>query len=378
MNKKEVLEIRKLLNKDRGCVERICGCYVDGHKEKKLKMKEAFLSLPEEEMFKYIDLFKRTLSGSIGKNLLNLEFPLEAELGDGQQKILLALRDSALQDQELLDAFYDKIIETYLFPENYLILLVYGVYDIPSRTSDGLEMEDSSDYMYPFILCGICPVALSKPGLCYDADSNAFIDKIQDWMVQKPDLGFLFPAFNDRNTDLHSMLYYSRNPEELHPEIPEDLFGCPLPIPAKGQKETFSALVEETFGEDCGFEVAKTIHENLNRILEEKKDDPEPASLDKNQVERLLSDCGASREQLEHFAEEFDREAGEKASLMAANVASSRRFEVKTPDITVQVSPDRTDLLETRTLEGRECLVIRLDGEVEVNGIRIRPERTCD
>ena len=378
MNKKEVLEIRKLLNKDRCCVERICGCYVDGHKEKKLKMKEAFLSLPEEEMFKYIDLFKRTLSGSIGKNLLNLEFPLEAELGDGQQKILLALRDSALQDQELLDAFYDKIIETYLFPENYLILLVYGVYDIPSRTSDGLEMEDSSDYMYPFILCGICPVALSKPGLCYDADSNAFIDKIQDWMVQKPDLGFLFPAFNDRNTDLHSMLYYCRNPEELDSEIPEYLFGCPLPIPAKGQKETFSALVEETFGEDCGFEVAKTIHENLNRILEEKKDDPEPASLDKNQVERLLSDCGASREQLEHFAEEFDREAGEKASLMAANVASSRRFEVKTPDITVQVSPDRTDLLETRTLEGRECLVIRLDGEVEVNGIRIRPERTCD
>ena len=125
-------------------------------------------------------------------------------------------------------------------------------------------------------------------------------------------LGFLFPAFNDRNTDLHSMLYYSRNPEELHPEIPEDLFGCPLPIPAKGQKETFSALVEETFGEDCGFEVAKTIHENLNRILEEKKDDPEPASLDKNQVERLLSDCGRSREQLEHFAEEFDREAGKK------------------------------------------------------------------
>lgn len=196
-------------------------------------------------------------------------------------------------------------------------------------------------------------------------------------MVQKPDLGFLFPAFNDRNTDLHSMLYYSRNPEELHPEIPEDLFGCPLPIPAKGQKETFSALVEETFGEDCGFEVAKTIHENLNRILEEKR---RSGTCVTGQKSGGTSSFGLRRqpEQLEHFAEEFDREAGEKASLMAANVASSRRFEVKTPDITVQVSPDRTDLLETRTLEGRECLVIRLDGEVEVNGIRIRPERTCD
>ena len=378
MNKKEVLEIRRLLNKDNCRIERICGCYVDGHKEKKLEMKEAFLSLPEEEMFKYIEIFKKTLSGTIGKNLLNLDFPLEEELGEGRQKMLLALRDSALKDEALLDAFYDQVIHTYLFPENYLILLIYGVYDIPSRTSDGLEMDDASDYMYQFVLCSICPVSLSKPGLCYDADSNSFIDKIQDWMVQKPDKGFLFPAFNDRNTDLHSLLYYSRNPEELHPEIPEEMLGCPLPIPAKGQKEAFSTLVEETFGEDCGFEVARSIHENLNQILEEKKDDPEPASLGKAEVERLLADCGASREQLEHFEEEFDREAGERGSLMAANVANARRFEVKTPDITVQVSPDRTDLVETRTLDGQECLVIRLDGEVEVNGIRIRPEHTDD
>ena len=131
MNKKEVLEIRKLFNKDRCRIERICGCYVDGHKEKKLEMKEAFLSLPEEEMFKYIELFKRTLSGTIGKNLLNLEFPLEEELGEGRQKLLLALRDSALRNEELLEGFYDKIIGTYQFAENYLILLVYGVYDIP-------------------------------------------------------------------------------------------------------------------------------------------------------------------------------------------------------------------------------------------------------
>ena len=378
MNKKEVLEVRRLLNKDNCRIERICGCYVDGHKEKKLEMKEAFLSLPEEEMFKYIEIFKKTLSGTIGKNLLNLDFPLEEELGEGRQKMLLALRDSALQDDALLDDFYDKIISRYLFPENYLILLVYGVYDIPMRTSDGLEMEDASDYMYEFVLCSICPVALSKPGLCYDADSNAFIDKIQDWMVQNPDLGFLFPAFHDRNTDLHSLLYYSRNPEDLHPEIPEEMLGCPLPIPAKGQQEAFRTLVEETFGEDCGFEVARTIHENLNQLLEEKKDDPEPAALGKSEVERLLSESGASREQLERFEEEFDREAGERASLMAANVANARRFEVKTPDITVQVSPDRTDLLETRMVDGRECLVIRLDGQVEVNGIRIRPERTCD
>ena len=241
MNKKEVLEIRKLLNKDRCRIERICGCYVDGHKEKKLEMKEAFLSLPEEEMFKYIDIFKRTLSGTIGKNLLNLEFPLEAELGEGRQKLLLALRDSALQDQELLDGFYDQIISTYLFPENYLILLVYGVYDIPSRTSDGLEMDDASDYMYQFVLCSICPVALSKPGLCYDADSNAFIDKIQDWMVQRPDLGFLYRL---SMTETRISTACSTTPGTRKSSTPRSRRICwaaPCPFPPRARRKPSAA-----------------------------------------------------------------------------------------------------------------------------------------
>lgn len=375
MNKKEVLEIRKLFGKDNCRIERICGCYVDGHKEKKLEMKEAFLSLPDEEMFKYIDIFKKTLSGTIGKNLLNLEFPLDEEMPGGCQQALLALRDSELRDPEMLDAFYDKIISTYLYPENYLILLIHGSYDIPSRSSDNQEMFDASDYVYQFLLCSICPVNLSKPGLCYDAGSNAFIDKIQDWMVQMPDLGFLFPAFNDRNTDLHSLLYYSRNPELLHPEITEDLLGCSLPLPARDQKTTFNSVVEETFGESCGFEVARTIHENLNQLLEEKKEDPEPLELDKADVRRLLADCGAAEEQLQHFEEEYEAQTGGHEGFMAANLASTRKFEIKTPDVTVNVSPERTDLVETRILDGIECLVIPLTDEVEVNGIRIRPSR---
>lgn len=372
MNKKEILEIRKLFAKDSCRINRICGCYVDGHKEKKLEMREAFLSLPDEEMFKYIDIFKKTLSGTIGRNLLNLEFPLEEEMPGGHQQALLALRDSELKDDVMLDAFYDKVITTYLYPENYLILLIHGSYDIPSRSKDNQEMFDASDYVYQFLLCSICPVNLSKPGLCYDADSNTIVDKIQDWMVQMPDLGFLFPAFNDRNTDLHSALYYSKNAEYLHPEITEELLGCAMPLPAKDQKLTFNTVVEETFGEQCGFEIARTLHENLNTLLNEKKEDPEPLSLDKADVKRLLADCGAGPEQLTHFEEEFDSQAGEQASLIASNLASTRKFEVRTPDITVNVSPERTDLVETRIIDGREYLVIPLTDEVEVNGIRIR------
>ena len=378
MNKKEILEIRKLLNKDHCCINRICGCYVDGHKEKKLEMREAFLSLPDEELFKYIEIFKKALSGTVGKNLLTLEFPLEEELSGGHQQALQILRDSELKDDQLLDAFYDSVIHTYLYPENYLILLIHGSYDIPSKASDEQEMFDASDYVYQFLLCCICPVNLSKPGLCYDAGSNTFIDKIQDWMVQMPELGFLYPAFHDRNTDLHSLLYYSKNSEVLHSEITDELLGCRLPLAARDQKLTFNAVVEETFGENCNFEVAKTIHENLSQLLDEKKEDPDPLSLDRADVKRLLADCGAQPEQLTHFEEEFDSQAGEGASLMASNLASTRNFEVKTPDITVHVSPERTDLLETRLIDGREYLVIPLSDDVEVNGIRIRSRRDSD
>ncbi|MCI6698490.1 MAG: DUF4317 domain-containing protein, partial [Lachnospiraceae bacterium] len=283
MNKKEVLEIRKLFKPDDCRVDRICGCYVDGHKNKVAEMKEAFLSLPEEELHKYTDIFKKTLSGQVGKNLLNLEFPLTEEAEGGHQRDLMALRDSALEDDELITAFYDKIIDSYLYAENYLILLVHGTYDVPGHGTDHEEMFDASDYVYSFIMCSICPVSLSKPGLVFDASTNTFIDKMQDWMVQMPETGFLSPAFNDRNADIHAILYYSKNAELLHPEIPDDILGCQLPMTAGDQKETFDQIIEDTFSDHCDFEVAKTVHRNLNALLEGKKDDPEPTPLDKNE-----------------------------------------------------------------------------------------------
>ena len=145
MNKKEVTEIKKQFTPNNCAITRICGCYVDGEKEKKATFKDAFLSLPEEEMFKYFDLFRKALSGTIGKNLLNMEFPLSTEEEGGTQEALLKLRDSRLTDDHLLDEFYTRVIDSYDYAENYLILLVHAVYDIPGKSSDGSEMFDASD-----------------------------------------------------------------------------------------------------------------------------------------------------------------------------------------------------------------------------------------
>lgn len=372
MNKKEIAEIKKQFTQERCAITRICGCYVDGEKNKKTELKEAFLSLPEEEMFKYFAIFRKALSGTVGKNLLTMEFPLASEEAGGTQDFLMQLRASSLKDENLLEEFYDKIIENYYSVENYLILLIHAVYDIPGKSSDGEEMFDASDEVYDHILCCICPVTLSKPGLSYDEESNAFHTRICDRVVNMPDIGFLFPAFHDRSTDVHSLLYYAAKPEELRMEFVESVLGCNLPLSAGDQKETFQTIVEETLGDACDYEVVKNIHEKLNEMIEEKKDEPDPVVLDRAEVKRLLEYSGVEEEKLSSFEEKYEEAAGTDTCFVASNVANTRQFEIKTPDVVVKVSPDRMDLVETKVINGRKCLVISLDNSVEVNGITVR------
>lgn len=373
MNKKECNEIKKLFTPANCAISRICGCYVDAEKNKKTELKEAFLSLPEEEAFKYFTIFKNALSGTVGKNLINMEFPLHTEAEGGTQEFLLKLRDSELKDDALIEEFYDRVIADFDYGENYYIILIHCAYDIPAKASDGMEMFDASDYVYEFIQCTICPVKLSKAGLCYNSMTNAIENRTRDWLVEAPIHSFLFPAFNDRNTDIHSLLFYSKNSEQLPDTLVDGLLGCVIPMTAKDQKETFQAIVEETLGESCDFETVKNIHENLSELVEETKDEPVPLVLDKQQVKRLLENHGAPQERLEEFDERYkDVEEGPASGFVAANVINTKSFEIKTPDVSIKVAPDKTYLVENRMVDGRPCLVIAINEHVEVNGISVR------
>ena len=372
MNKKEISEIKKQFTPSHCAITRICGCYVDGEKEKKAQMKEMFLSLPEEEMFKYFDIFRKTLSGTLGKNLVNMEFPMETEDFGGTQAFLMSLRESQLNDPNLLNEFYDKVIESYDYGENYLILLIHSVYDVPGKTTDGLEMEDASDEVYDHILCAICPVKLSKPGLSYQAETNSFHDRIRDWIVELPEIGFLFPAFQDRASDVHHVLYYSKKPEDLQPDFIANVLGNITPLTAKDQKTTFQSLVSDTLGEDCDYDTVRNIHDNLNELMEEAKESPDPLELSRPDVKHLLERSGVPEEKMEHFDKNFEEAVGEKNTLLASNIASVKTFQIETPDIVVKVNPERSDLVETREIDGRRCLVIAIDDHLEVNGIEVR------
>ncbi len=372
MNKKEVLEIRKQFSPENCTITRICGCYVDAEKNIKTELKEAFLSLPEEDTFKYFTIFKQTLSGSIGKKLLNIDFPLDEEKEEGKQSFLLRLRNSKLKDDQMVSEFYNRIIESYDFGENYYIILIHAVYDVPGKATDGTQMYDASDNVFEYIMCSICPVHLSKEGLGYNSEKNTIENRIRDWIVDAPDKGFMFPVFNDRFTDIHSILYYSKNAEELQEAFIEDMFGCrTIPLSAENQKETFNAVIATTLGDDCDYNIVKNIHETLGDMLEESKDFPEPLTLTKTDVKRLFEDSGVPDDKMEEFDHNYEMVAGEKTALMAANITNPKKFNIETPDVVIKVNPEYTSLIETKYIDGRQCLVIPVSDHMEVNGISV-------
>lgn len=375
MTRKELNEIKSQYTLENCGILRLCGCYVDGERNKITQFNENFLNLPEEEKHKYFDIFKKTLSGTPGKNLVDMKFNVDAYADEGARTFLMNLRDSGLKDDRLLDEFYDRIINNYSYVGNYLILLINQVYDIPAVTTDNIEMDDASDEVYSYILCSICHVNLSKPGLGYDEEDNNFHDKKQNHMVDVPDVGFLFPAFNKRSADEDMTLFYTKDVSEFEDGLIDCLLDCVAPLPAKQQKETFTSLVSEAVGEEADLQVVKNIHANLEQIIEEKKQEsPAPVMLDKNEMKNLLEKSGVKEERLENFEEHFEMAAGEHGKLVASNVSSGKKFEVKTPDVVIKINSDKTDIVSTQVIDGRQCLVIQIDERLVVNGISVNPD----
>ena len=375
MTRKELNEIKSQYTLEDCGILRLCGCYVDGERNKITQFNENFLNLPEEEKHKYFDIFKKTLSGTPGKNLVDMKFNVDAYADEGARTFLMNLRDSGLKDDRLLNEFYDRIINNYSYVGNYLILLINQVYDIPAVTTDNIEMDDASDEVYSYILCSICHVNLSKPGLGYDEEDNNFHDKKQNHMVDVPDVGFLFPAFNKRSADEDMTLFYTKDVSEFEDGLIDCLLDCAVPLPAKKQKETFTSLVNEALGEEADLEIVKNIHENLEQIIEEKKQEsPAPVMLDKTEMKDLLEKSGVKEERLENFEEHFEMAAGEHGKLVASNVSSGKKFEVKTPDVVIKINSDKTDIVSTQVIDGRQCLVIQIDERLEVNGISVNPD----
>lgn len=374
MNQKEISELRRRFRPEKSGISRVYGCYVNGGREIISELDVSLGIATQEEAEKYLGFLKKALSGALGKNLVDIVFTTQQVMDSNEHRLLSALRDSELQDPEVRQQFYRKVIETLNMEDsNYLILLAHDRYDVPYRSHDDSLQADASDQVFSYIVCCICPVKDAKPQLSYCAKEREFHNRTTGQVVSPPELGFLFPAFDDRAANLYNALYYARNPDELHQELIDGLFHTEAPMSAAQQKEAFQSALGEALGEACSYEVVQAVHEQLRERIQQHKEskDPEPLGVSVDEVSRVLQNCGVAQSQVSEFKLYCDQEFGAGAALSPANLIDSKKFQLSTPEVKVTVDPESSYLVETRIIQGRKYILIPADSGVEVNGVSI-------
>lgn len=373
MNTKEIGEIRRRVRRDRSNMTAVYGCYVNAQKEVISSFRQSTALMPENEAEKYFGMLKKSLSGAIGKNLIDITFRTSQVADSPEHKMLMELRKCALQDDELRMSFYRKIIDAVSFEDNYLILIGCDSYDVPFKSNDGDTQADASGDVYTYLLCAVCPVKLKKPTLRYMAEEKEFHDGGAVQEVCAPEVGFLFPAFDDRATNIYNALLYSHNPKVSQQGFADAVFNVGIPMPAAEQKKSFEALLSSTLQEECDLEVVQTVHDQLCQCIEMHKESrvPEPLLISKEQVKTALKSCGITENAVAKFSVSFDETFGNDAELHPKNIINDKRFEIHTPDVSIKVNPERSDLIETRIIGGVKYILICADEDVEVNGVSI-------
>lgn len=374
MNKSELAEIRRRLNPDKNAITCIRGCYVNEKREIVSSFCRPLLALPQEEAEKYLSIFKRTLSGIPGRNLIPIDFSTGEVLDGEEHKLLSALCNTQLKLEEGAQKLYSRIIDSLQLEGHYLILLLHDAYDVPYHPKDGTELEDSSETVFNYILAAVCPVKLTRPALSYYAADNDFHECEQNWVVAAPELGFMFPAYEEGGANLYRAMYFTRDTAEMHDEFISAVFRASAPMPAETQKETFQSLLEETLGDDLNYDVVQSVHEQLREKIEAQKADKtaEAPVVSKKEIQGMLASCGVDEERVAAFQQRYDEEFGETIDLSPQNIVDEKKFELRTPNVVIQVSPGCSDQVETRVIDGFKYILVRADEGVVVNGVNIK------
>ncbi len=371
MNEKEIAELRRRFRPEKSNIGRVRGCYVNEKGEILSRFDQSLALTSEEEAGEILSILKKTLSGSLGKNLLDLPFRNNQVVDSDEHRLLMKLKNSALSDDAALEELYGKITSAVQTEGNYMILLAAETYDVPAYSSDGVKKEETSQYAY--LLCSLCPVKMTRPALGYFLTENRFKNVTPDWVIGPPEVGFLFPAFDGRVANIYSVLFYTKNTADSHGELIDSLFKTEVPMPAAEQKQSFQALLRDAVADECSYDVVMTVHDKIGELIEEHKAsrDPEPPTITGGTVCSLLSDCGVKEEKVAAFGEKFDEAFGKHAALAPGNLISGKQVEVSAPEISIRMSREGAEYLETRVIDGKKYLMILAEGPVEVNGVEI-------
>lgn len=330
--------------------------------------------MSQEEQEMYLGLLKKSLSGALGRNLMDIVFSTAQVADSDEHRLLQTIRQTDARDQNSREALYRRIINALDMGEtNYLILLAADTYDVPYKGRDDETFSEGSDTVYKYFVCSVCPVKAPTLELKYSSEDSGFHSASTGHIALAPELGFLFPAFDDRAANIYNALFYSKNAAELHQEVIDAVFRTEPPMSAEEQKNVFGTALGDTLQKECSYDVVQSVHEQLRERIAEHKEshDPEVLTLSIREVGDVLTNSGVSEEKAEAFQQECRRQYGEDVTLNPKNIIDSGKFQITTPEVKIAVAPEYSHMIEARIIDGRRYILIPADEGVEINGIGV-------
>lgn len=373
MNKKDLNELRKNFSSasDLFTLNHVVSAFVDAEKNIKCIKSDAFHNIPSEECDCYMETLRRVLAGTLGKGLLEYEFPNEAYEETGAQHIFYEALQSKLFDESAVNLMLDQIVKNMEYVSTYAILIGHCTYTVFNKTrNDEINPYDSIEYS--FLVTAICPVEVRIDGLIYNEDDNAIEKKTAyDRIVSEvPTDGFLYPTFTGRGPDVNHVLYSARKPKEINTSIVENVLGCKFICTANQEKENFHHLLEDVVADELSYTIITDVNEKLKSIAEEYKNDAELPSVDDIQMRDILLDSGVSEEKAEQVQNLY-REITREKPLSVCNITENKTVLV-TEGVTVQISKDSTSKVRTQYINGKRYLLIYIDEpQIKVNGMNV-------
>ena len=378
MNQNELKEIRRRFRPDKDNISRIYGCYVNAAKEIVTRIDMSLGLMDQEETEMYYKILKKSLSGTLGRNLIDIEFSTAQVENSDEHRLLQALRTSHLSDESMRELMYERIIETLDFgDESYVILMASDSYDVPFKGGDDEIFDEGSNEVFDYFICCVCPVKDAKSALRYESEEKTFRGASTGHVLGAPEIGFMFPAFDDRCANIYNLLYYSRNIAEIHDEFIRGIFNVTnVPMSAGAQKDAFGGSLSAALGTDCSLEVIQAVHEDIREKLAFHKEskEPEAPEIYIEDVDDILRKIGVPDEKINSFNEECQRQLGSSDTLNPGNLIETKKFEMITPEVKISVDPEYAYRITTRIIDGEKYILIPADGSVEVNGIEVSIE----
>lgn len=374
MIQKEINEIRRHLTGERCCIGKIYGCFVNQQKEIIAKIENSLSIMPQNEKDKFLNVIRKSLSGGLGKNITDICFTTAQVADSEEHKLLMKLRDSSLSNEEAREKLINLIIENISLDTNYVILIAADSYDVPFKTTDNNSRGLDSTEVFSYIICAICPVKESKSELGYMPEEKEFHTVISHQTISSPEVGFMFPAFDDRSSNIYNAVFYTKNTGNVQEKLIDALFKTEAPMPVPEQKETFTNALTETLETECNFDVVQSMHEQIRERITQHKEskDPLPIDFTANDVGNMLKYSGVAEEKIQAFCNKCDEQFGKDALLIPTNIVESKKFEVVTPQVKITVDPEYTYSIKTKIIDGKKYLLIPADDAVAVNGINIK------